>query len=384
MQQELRIPQPELRVLISGALPPPMGGVGTYYQTLLNSTLADRVDLHFVQTSSQKRELSSTGKATLSNIIAAIMDCWRFTRACLMNHPQIVDIGIAPGLSFIKHSFCVFIARILGCRAILHPHCSLLVLYEERSKLWQWFFSQVIRLTNGIVGLSNEWLQLQSIVPGSHVFYLPNAINLKLYSCVAEKHLTDVDINGYCKVLYLGWIGKAKGSFDLLDAASEAHSQGVEIKFDIVGDELAVGELELFHEKIRSSMMGDYVRLHPFAFGVEKLKFLLDADIFIHPSYREGMPMAVLEAMACGLPIVASRVGGVPDLIQNDVNGILVEPGKIEQLVDAICRLAKDPELRSSMGKANYLLACERYDIEKHVELLVDIYKKIINDPPTF
>ena len=222
----------KLRILISGALPPPMGGVGAYYQTLLNSSLPVQVDLDFVQTSSQERELSSSGKATLSNLIAAIQDCWRFTKAVLVNHPQLTHISTAMGLSFVKHTYCTCIARLFGSRVLLHPHCSLSVIYHERPKWWQWYFRQVIRLTNGVVALSKEWLQLSSIVPGRTAYYLPNAINLNLYRRAAEKHLSGGKLNNPCKVLYLGWLGKTKGSFDLLDAASIIHSQGMDMIFD--------------------------------------------------------------------------------------------------------------------------------------------------------
>src|SRR4030042_4499193 len=111
-------------VLISGALPPPMGGVGAYYQTLLKSSLHDQIDLKFVQTSSQNRKNSSTGKATLPNLIGAIKDCWRFTRAIMVYRPKIAHIGTAYGFSFIKHTFCIILGQLYRARVLLHPHCS--------------------------------------------------------------------------------------------------------------------------------------------------------------------------------------------------------------------------------------------------------------------
>jgi len=372
----------KLRILISGALPPPMGGVGAYYQTLLGSSLPDQVDLHFVQTSSQNRELSSTGKATFSNLIAAIQDCWRFTKAVLDNRPQLAHISTAIGLSFVKHTYCALIARLLGSRVLLHPHCSLSVLYYERPRWWQWYFRRVIRLTNGVVALSKEWLQLSSIVPGRTAYYLPNAINLKLYRTAAEKHISEVNLQSPCRVLYLGWLGKTKGSFDLLDAAVAIQSQDMDMKFDLVGGPLVPEELEQLREKISAVKMEGYVRLHPLTYGTEKVNLLQNADIFVYPSYNEGMPMAVLEAMACGLPIVATRVGGLPDLIHDGINGMLVEPGKPEQLASAICKLATDDEVRISMGKASYKYACELYDIEQHVTKLIGIYNMVLYDLP--
>src|SRR4030042_4518984 len=144
------------RVLISGALPPPMGGVGVYYQTLLKSSLSDQINLQFVQTSTQNRINSSTGRASLPNLIGAIKDCWRFTRAVIVYRPKIVHIGTAFGLSFVKHTFCIIIGQLFGARVLLHPHCSFTVIYKERSKLWKWYLKQEIRLPDVIIVLSQE------------------------------------------------------------------------------------------------------------------------------------------------------------------------------------------------------------------------------------
>ncbi len=372
--------QPKLRVLVSGHLPPPVGGMGTYYQTLMNSSLREQVDLSFVQTSSQKREFSSSGRATFSNMIAAMKDCARFTRAILVNRPQISHIGTANGLSFVKHSYCVWVARVFGSRVLLHPHCSLSVLYSERSKWWRWFFKRVIHLSNNIVVLSNEWLQLRSIVPGCQVYYLPNAIDIKQYRNTAENRLAEVTRKEQCRILYLGYIGRAKGSFDLLEAASIVHSQRKDVVFDLVGGELTPGELARLREGIKQKGLESCVRLHLPAYDTEKLGFFQEADIFVYPSYYEGLPVAVLEAMACGLPIVATRVGGLPDLIQDDVNGILVEPGDPDQLASALCRLVIDHKLRLTMQRENYQLACTQYDIEQHTTQLISIYKTVLSN----
>ena len=88
--------------------------------------------------------------------------------------------------------------------------------------------------------------------------------------------------------------------------------------------------------------------------------------------------MAVLEAMGCGLPIVATRVGGLPDLVLNGVNGLLVEPGRPDQLATALGRLSVDDELRYTMQQMSYQSAIEQYDIEQRVPQLVDIYRSAL------
>jgi glycosyltransferase involved in cell wall biosynthesis len=94
--------------------------------------------------------------------------------------------------------------------------------------------------------------------------------------------------------------------------------------------------------------------------------------------------MAVLEAMASNLPIVATKVGGLPDLIQDGFNGILIEPGKPKQLAFALCKLADDDVLRGSMGKASYKIACEQFDIEQHVKKLVSVYNLVLGNSTIF
>jgi glycosyltransferase involved in cell wall biosynthesis len=267
----------------------------------------------------------------------------------------------------------------MGSRVLLHPHCSLAFLYTERPGWWQWLFRRIIKLTNGVVALSSEWLQLRSIVPTCRVYYLPNAIDLAPYRLIAQERLAHVKCNGSLRILYLGYLGRAKGSFDLVEAARLALSDGENLSFDLVGDELTPGEGRLVREFVDNAQLNGNVRVHPPAQGAGKLAFFRNADAFVYPSYYEGMPMAVLEAMACGLPIVATSVGGLPDLVQDSVNGILVAPRRPEQLAAALHKLASDSPLRQAMQMKSYQFASEQYDMEKHVAQLVDIYRAALS-----
>jgi glycosyltransferase involved in cell wall biosynthesis len=175
-------------------------------------------------------------------------------------------------------------------------------------------------------------------------------------------------------------VGKAKGSFDLLEAAREVRSRGVDASFDLVGDELTSGEYEQLRKRVDESGLNGHVRLHAAAYGSDKIAFLRKADVFVYPSYHEGMPIAVLEAMACGLPVVATRVGGLPDLVTDGANGLLVEPGKPDQLATALQKIFLENGLRRPMQRKSREIAFERYDIEQRVAQLVDIYKAALSE----
>lgn len=368
---------PKPRVLISGHLPPPAGGIATYFLALLNSSLPELVDLSFVQTSSQKRTLSQSGRFTPGNFVSAALDIARFTGALIRRRPRVVHISTAFGVSFLKHSLCVWIARLAGCRVLLHPRCSIRVLYLDRSKLWQRYFRLVVRQASGVLALSREWLQLNTITPGCTLYYLPNAIDQAPYRSIAEERLPRQEGGSPVRILYLGYVGQDKGSFDIIRAAKILQTEGKAVRIDIVGDELHPGEKEALLHSAAEAGVNDIVTIHPAAYGSQKLAFFREADIFFYPSYHEGLPNAVLEAMACALPVVATRVGGIPDQVQEGVNGLLVEPGDPAGLAQALGRLSEAPALRKEMQKESYRIAVECYDMETYIPRLAEVYRTI-------
>ncbi|MCX7993966.1 MAG: glycosyltransferase, partial [Fimbriimonadales bacterium] len=102
------------------------------------------------------------------------------------------------------------------------------------------------------------------------------------------------------------------------------------------------------------------------------------ADIFTLPSKYEGNPMSVMEAMATGLPVVASRVGGIPELVEEEQMGILVPVGNEPCLVQALQTLVDNPDQRQRMGQAALQRARERFDIRNTVKQYEDLYDKIL------
>jgi glycosyltransferase involved in cell wall biosynthesis len=352
--------------------------MATFYETLMSSSLPQRIDLSFVQTSPSKRKFEASGRFSVSNIVWAVSDCWRFLLAILTSRPQLTHIGTAFGFSFVKNSLCIVISRLLSCKVLLHPHCSFAKLCGNRPRWWKRYFRWVISLVHGVIVVSKEWNELLSIVPDCKVFELPNAIKIDYFHEVAKTQLRGKQKNRPWQVLYLGYLGKAKGSFDLLDALKMAKVANDELHFVLVGSELVPGELKRLQEKVQTDHLNTYVDLLPPVFGSEKLDVFRRADIFVYPSYHEGMPMAVIEAMACALPVVAARVGGLPDLIQDHVTGLLVEPGRPDQVIDALHDLMRNDCLRDQIKKNCFEKVRRQFDIENRVNQLIDIYRKVI------
>jgi len=371
-------PASKLSVMLAGHLHPPVGGISAYFAALLSSSLPQQVELHFVQTTSPQRPFHQAGKFTFPNLLTALTDCYQFTQAVFSVRPQIVHIATAFGWSFIKHSFCVLIAKAAGCRVLLHPHCSFAVMYSNHSSIWKFIFRFLIRFPDAVLILSSEWMQLREICPACKTYLLHNAIDLRPYLPLANDRITQPHTSSPTQILFLGHIGKAKGSFVLVETARILKKKGEVFFIHLVGSELTKGEIVYLQKVIEENQMEEVIQIHPPAFEEQKFEFFRQADVFVYPSFHEGIPMAVIEAMACGLPVVATRVGGLPDLIQEDVNGFLVPPGRPDALADKIALLIRDVPLRQKMQRESYRLAQNQFEIEQHVEKLVRIYRTLL------
>lgn len=152
---------------------------------------------------------------------------------------------------------------------------------------------------------------------------------------------------GHLLALTVANLREEKGYDVLIAAACFAVHQGAPIEFVSVG---AGPDAESLSRERDEAGLGHHMRF--LGFRADTLRLMAGADIFVLPSHQEGMPVALMEAMSMGLPVVATRVGGVPDVVTDGVEGLLVPTGRAELLWEAISKLAGDEGLRSRMSRA--------------------------------
>jgi glycosyltransferase involved in cell wall biosynthesis len=175
---------------------------------------------------------------------------------------------------------------------------------------------------------------------------------------------------------YVGWLIPIKGVTYLLDAMAEVvqrHSNSLLVLVG-KGDENGEEEIKL-RERVESLGLEDRVRFLGWRPDVNEIMGCF--DIFVLPSLNEGMGRVLVEAMAAGLPIVASRVGGIPDLIENGENGLLVPPADPSALAKAISDLLSDKKRRNRMGEAGKKM-CLPYSAEAMVQQIDDLYTDLL------
>lgn len=175
-------------------------------------------------------------------------------------------------------------------------------------------------------------------------------------------------------LIHVGRFAAVKNHEMLVRAFAQLQpSESAPLELWLVGD----GELrETIQQQVHALGLESRVRFLGVRNDVPDL--LRAADVFVFPSRWEGNPLSVLEAMAAGLPVVATAVGGVPELVEDGVSGILVPNEDLEGLTTAMLRMVQQPDLRAQMGRAARCRAVERFDIQQTVRAYEALYEEIL------
>lgn len=179
-------------------------------------------------------------------------------------------------------------------------------------------------------------------------------------------------------ILFVGKITKTKGIFDLLQAWRQVIESCSDAELWIVGPNHT--ETRFVHE-IASCGHGESIRVFgPLPLN-EVANLMRQAQVLCLPSHGEGTPNCVMEAMACGLPIVATEVGGIPDIVETNRTGLLVQPGDNHSLAEALVSLLQDSGRRACMGEAAYAFSNEYLDSRKATNRLMGLYRDLLSTP---
>lgn len=182
--------------------------------------------------------------------------------------------------------------------------------------------------------------------------------------------------DGGTRVVSVGRAVQAKGFYDLLAAVAWISEQGREIHLVHVGDG---PELLQLKKEARRLGIGDIVSFEGALGHGETLQHVRDADVFVLPSYAEGLPVALMEAMAMGVCCVSTFIAGIPELIVNDHNGLLVPPGDRVALRAALLEVIDTPSRRQVLGTNAVQTVTEKYQIHKNIDGIVKAFSEMEN-----
>jgi glycosyltransferase involved in cell wall biosynthesis len=307
--------------------------------------------------------------------IGAAIAGW--SRAAVLLHTlnaPLVHVQLASRASFWRKSVVCALARLAHRPYLLHVHgAEFAQFYEqESSPAVQRIIRKVFADAVLVIALSEEWrARLLRICPQARIEVVNNAVPLPALREPQHREERRPTL------LFLGEVSRRKGIYDLVRALARVAERVPQFELVCGG----AGAIEKVRSLAGELGVADRVVCRGWLDAERKRTELARATIFVLPSYAEGMPMALLEAMSWGLPVVTTPVGGVPQVISHEANGLLVSPGDIDGLAAAMVRLIEEPALRARLGAAARATIEERFSLQVAVERLLEIYRRFGIEP---
>lgn len=245
--------------------------------------------------------------------------------------------------STFRKGWYVRAAKKWGKKVILHIHgAEYMIFYDKSNKKKK--IRSILNAADRVIALSNEWKHRFDETFGlTNCVVLENGIDMERL----QPAITSFQEHPHTFVS-LGRLGERKGTYDLIAAIEQAKTEVPDIKCYLAGD----GEIEKCKDLIKQKRLDNNIIVVGWADFDKKLELLRKSSVLVLPSYNEGLPMSILEGMACGKAIISTTVGAIPEVISKE-NGILVQPGDVKALTNALVECSTNTALVKQMSQSN-------------------------------
>ena len=346
-----------INVVMFGPCLSEQGGMGTVQKHIINS-LKEPVSLKHITTWNGTNSTFNLFFRALSNFIYQLS----------IGKVDLVHIHMSERGSVLRKSIIASLAFVFSRPVIMHTHgCEFHIFYDNLPPIAKRLLNKVLRNCAYVIVLSKSWKQTyveKCKLKPEKVLVKYNPVAISPTQVVAR------DRSDKLTFVLLGKINQRKGVFDVLQAIARLpidYREKIEL---IIAGNGEIGKAIALAEELDIDSLISF----PGWIDAEQRDLLLQqADVFLLPSYNEGLPMALLEAMSWGLPAITTPVGGVPELVIHQENGLLVEPGNIQCLAASIQALIDYESLRSRLGNAAYQKALD-LDVANYSRDILEIY----------
>lgn len=333
-------------VVVVGTLRPTVGGITTVIEGHLAGLARAGVKVVTVNTGSVLR--ARPNRVSPENVAAAVSDAGRVWRAVRRHRPALVAVHSAalPLLPELRSLTLVTAARLAGARVAVHLHGDVRSAVATEGRSYRAALGAIARVADALVAVTSEDAgALRALLPNARVEVVENCVDCERFRPgPAEEAPAEV------RAVFVGAVGRRKGVGDLIDALRLVDG----LPCDIVGGagpegaDVEAALREAGADLVAAGRLVFHGHLEPDG----TLAVLRRAAIFVLPSHSEALSVALLEAMACGLPAVVTDVGAVGERVVRAGCGIVIRPGDVDGLAAALRRLAGDPAARATMGAA--------------------------------
>lgn len=347
------------------------GGISTVMRTMCaNAILLDSCDICAIKTSVYKDGTAIDEARTLLRGWAEYLRCLRSSADRVIIH-----IHVSHGVSFWRKLGFLVVGRWLGHPVLLHIHSSRCLEFfgggggfVQRNAV-----RLALRLATLVVVLGDAFVQaVAAQAPGTEISAIHNPVSVP--PGARQRAATGTSLDGPLNLVFMGLLVPSKGLDDLMRAMAAVVSRGSDMRLTICGKGPDADRLQALGHQLGIDHLVDFAG---WIDGAEKWRQLANADALILPSYHEGLPMVILEAMALGRAVVATRIGAVPEAVEDGVTGLLFKAGDLQELEACLERLAADPHFRAAAGQAARLRAKD-FEPDDIAELWIDAYRSCL------
>lgn len=287
----------------------------------------------------------------------------------LISHKiKLISVHASSGSSFYRKVGYILLSRMFKVPIFLHIHPSHFYdFYLSCGYLTRKVVCFAFNISTGVIFLTQDMARkFSEIYPKNKIHVLANPVHVELFQSVER-----FNMKGNHTLLFLGWIIPGKGVYDIVDIIPEVVNDFPDVKFLFAGNK----EIDKLKSLIQDRGLKPHAKVLGWVEGETKIQLLRSSRLLLLPTYTEGIPNVLLEAMACGLPAITTPVGGIPSFFQEGVNGYYVRPGDKEGLRNLISSLLYDDDECTRLSVATSRSASERFDVNIIGRELEQIYR---------
>jgi len=371
------------RLLIVGPLPPPLGGVQIVIDMQRHSSLAREFELHVVDTS--KRRLRwAVENPTWKTPLYFVRDFSRLARALVRVRPDVALVHAAPSLSILRDWVFMVAARLAGAKVVCHYHGTLHARFPSgETRIGRAIGRLLMSAAHRVIVVGPTYQrEMGKAWKRDNLAWAPNMADIALFRNLPADTPAPWLASGERAVLFVGRLSAPKGIYDLFDAIPRVIERHPEARFVLVG----VAERDTMEPVVRAEAerrgIGARVTFLGSLEGRDKAAAFVTSKMIVVPSWTEAFPLVIPEAMAAGLPVIATAVGAIPDFVKEGEDGFLVAARNPPELADRICRLLGDEGLRLRISERVRERAPREFAIEIGCGKVAEVTKDVLGSMP--